>query len=120
MKNVMLALVLICGFATIQAQEEIKNNYVLNGDLIEATLYNSEGTVSQTGFYTKEGVVTGEWVSYDREGNRTALAQYDRGVKVGKWFFWSDDTLKEVDYNNSQIASVSIWKNENTKVVSNK
>tara|TARA_R110001632_G_scaffold12153_8_gene42669 strand:+ start:468 stop:830 length:363 start_codon:yes stop_codon:yes gene_type:complete len=119
MKNVMLALALICGFATIQAQEEIKNNYILNGDIIEATLYNSEGTVSQTGFYTKEGVVTGEWVSFDREGNKTALAHYDRGVKVGKWFFWNNNTLKEVDYNNSQIASVNVWKNEGTKVVSN-
>lgn len=116
----MLALALICGFATIQAQEEIKNNYVLNGDIIEATLYTSEGTVSQTGFYTKDGVVTGEWVSYDREGNKTALAQYDRGVKVGKWFFWDKNTLTEVDYDNSQIAGVNVWKNEDSKVVSNK
>jgi hypothetical protein len=30
--------------------------------------------------------------------------QHD-GQKSGKWFFWNDTVLSEVDYSNNQIAS---------------
>lgn len=118
-KVVVLALVL--GFATVQAQEKSnKNIYVENGGLIEATLYYENGEVSQTGFYTKDGKVTGQWVSYNREGEKTAKAQYDNGTKVGTWFFWSADKLTEVDYQDSRVAVVNTWKNEDSKVASNR
>jgi antitoxin component YwqK of YwqJK toxin-antitoxin module len=39
-------------------------------------------------------------------GNKTAMATYDNGQKSGKWFFWNDTVLSEVDYSNNQIASV--------------
>ncbi len=32
-------------------------------------------------------------------------ANYDNGKKVGKWFYWTDKTLKEVDYTNNAIVS---------------
>ncbi len=103
----------------VSAQEEVKNTYVQNGELIEATLRHDNGTISQTGFFNKSGDITGKWISYDREGNKTAEAQYDEGKKVGTWFFWSNDKLSEVNYTNSRIASVNTWKNEGTQVVSN-
>jgi hypothetical protein len=34
------------------------------------------------------------------------MATYDNGQKSGKWFFWNDTVLSEVDYSNNQIASV--------------
>ncbi len=121
MKKIVVVLVLVFGFATIQAQEKIKKNtYIQKGDLIEAVLYFDNGEVSQTGFYTKEGKLTGEWVSYNQQGEKTATAQYDNGAKVGKWFFWDNDTLREVDYKNSRIIAVNTWKNDGTRVVSNK
>lgn len=121
MKKIALLLVLVFGFVTAQAQEKIKKNtYIKNGDLIEATLHYDNGVVSQTGFFTKDGKVTGEWISYSKQGEKTATAHYDNGVKVGKWFFWNNDTLTEVDYKDSRIAAVSTWKNEDSRVVSNK
>ncbi|MFT5891809.1 MAG: antitoxin component YwqK of YwqJK toxin-antitoxin module [Dokdonia sp.] len=121
MKKIALILVLVFGFVTVQAQERIKKNtYIQNGDRIEAVLYFDNGVVSQTGFFTEDGKLTGEWISYNAEGNKTATAKYDNGAKVGKWFFWNQDTLTEVDYKDSRIAAVSTWKNEDSRVVSNK
>jgi antitoxin component YwqK of YwqJK toxin-antitoxin module len=121
MKKIVVLLVLVFGFATVQAQERIKKNtYIQNGDRIEAVLYFDTGEVSQTGFYTKAGKLTGEWVSYNLEGKKTATALYDNGAKVGTWFFWNEDTLTEVAYENSRIASVNTWKNKDSRVVSNK
>ena len=121
MKKIVVLLALVFGFATAQAQEEVKKNtYIQNGDLIEATLYFDSGEISQIGFYTKEGKLTGDWISYNREGTKTAEAHYSNGAKVGTWFFWNDKTLTEVDYKDSRIASVNTWKNDGTRVVSNK
>ena len=121
MKKIVVLLILVFGFVTVQAQEKVKKNtYIQNGDRIEAVLYFDNGEVSQTGFYTKEGKLTGKWVSYNLEGEKTATANYDNGIKVGTWFFWNNDTLTEVDYENSRIASVNTWKNDGTRVVSNK
>jgi len=123
MKKIIVLLALVFGFATVQAQEETKKNtYILNGKLIEATLFHDDGAVSQKGFFTKKGIITGEWTSYNRSGEKLAVAQYDKGAKVGTWFFWSDDnTLREVQYTTgSKIASVNVWRNEGERVVSNR
>jgi hypothetical protein len=37
------------------------------------------------------------------------VGNYVEGKKVGKWLFWSGNKLKEVDYIDSKIASVSEW-----------
>jgi len=54
------------------------------------------------------------------EGEKTAVGNYENNQKVGKWFFWTTDVLREVDYEDSKIAIVNTWINEDTKVVSNK
>lgn len=120
MKKISLLLIVVLSFLTTQAQENpVKDTYVKKGDLVEATLYYENGVIRQKGFYTNEGVTTGNWVSYDRNGIKTAEAKYKNGTKVGTWFFWKEDTLTEVDYNNSEIVAVNTWKNKDTQVVSN-
>ena len=121
MKKIVIVFALVFGFSTIQAQEKNKKDiYVQNGDLIEATLHFDTGEISQTGFYTKDGKVTGQWISYNRDGDKTATAAYNNGNKVGNWFFWSGDKLTEVHYSNSKVAVVNTWKNKESRVVSNK
>ena len=120
MKKIMMLFVAVLMITTVHAQKETKKNvYIKKGDLIEATLYHDNGAVSQTGFFTEDGKLTGEWISYNAQGEKTATAQYDNGAKTGKWFFWNDDTLREVDYSQSQITSVNTWKIEGERVVSN-
>lgn len=79
------------------------------GDLVKSTYFHENGTVSQEGYY-KNGKVHGKWTSYDASGKKKAMGEYNEGVKSGKWIFWNDITLSEVDYSESRVASVKIWK----------
>jgi len=113
MKNIVFALAFIAVTFTY-AQED--RNLTLNKEtnLIEVTYFHDNGEVSQTGFYTIEGKLQGEWLSYDLKGKKIVSANYENGKKVGKWFFWKKDMLSEVDYDNNAITSVNEWKNTNS------
>jgi len=104
-------------FSYAQKERTLKLNKETN--LIEVVYYHDNGEISQTGFYTADGKLHGEWFSYCKEGNKIISAKYDKGAKVGKWFYWSGKTLKEVDYSNNAVASVSEWTNSESKVASN-
>lgn len=119
MKKLKLLLLSIAIFSggILTAQEDVNRELKINGDLIEVTYYHDNGEIAQTGFYKNEKP-HGEWIAFDREGNKTALGKYTEGVKTGKWFFWNDETLSEVDYSENRIASVSYWKND-SKLASN-
>ncbi len=104
-KNIVLLfafLISVVSFA--QQKRDLKLNDTK--DLIEVTYYHDNGEVSQTGAYTLDGKLQGEWLSFNAQGKKMVSANYDNGVKVGKWFYWNDKTLKEVDYSNNAIASV--------------
>jgi antitoxin component YwqK of YwqJK toxin-antitoxin module len=75
-------------------------------NLIDVVYYHDNGAVSQTGSYTKEGKLQGEWLSFNAEGKKTISGNYDNGKKVGKWFYYTNETVKEVDYNANVIASL--------------
>ena len=118
MKKIVAILVMLSvGFT--YAQKERTLTLDKEKDLIEVVYYHDNGQVSQTGYYTKEGKLHGDWFSYCQEGNKIVSAKYDEGKKVGKWFYWSNDVLREVDYSNNAIAGVSEWTNK-TKVAINK
>ncbi len=112
-----LAILLFTGIAF--GQEVKEDTYTLKGDVIEATLYHDNGVISQTGFYTKDNKLQGKWTSYDISGNRTAVAQYNNGEKVGTWYFYQGDIMKQVTYENTKIKEVKTWEVTDTRVVSN-
>lgn len=117
MKNIVLILaLLVSGYGFSQKNDvEIKKQ----GDLTQATYYYDNGNIQQQGTFNKEGELHGEWISYSIDGKKTALANYDNGKKSGKWFFWNDDVLREVDFVNSKIASVQEWKQNSNIVLRN-
>jgi antitoxin component YwqK of YwqJK toxin-antitoxin module len=100
-----------------QDKRDLKLNK--NTNLIEVVYYHDNGVVSQTGAYTTDGKLQGEWLSFDTAGKKQVSASYDNGKKVGKWFYWNDTTLKEVDYTNNKIANVSEWEVKNPVATSN-
>ncbi len=116
-KLIVFMIMLSVGFTYAQKERTLKHDK--EKGLIEVTYYHDNGTVSQTGFYTEDGKLHGEWLSYCTEGNKLISARYDNGKKVGKWFYWSGDTLKEVEYANNAVAKVSEWKSSDTSVASN-
>lgn len=113
-------LMLMLSVAFTYGQKERELTYNEDTNLIEVTYFHDNGQVRQTGFYTKEGKLQGEWYSFCQEGNKIVSAKYDEGKKVGKWFYWENSKLKEVDYSNNAIASVNEWTNKTTVVATNK
>jgi antitoxin component YwqK of YwqJK toxin-antitoxin module len=107
-KYILITAVLLSGMVFAQNN---KPTLEAVGDMVKVTYLHDNGQVQQQGFY-KNGKLQGEWISYDASGNKTAVAIYDNGQKTGKWLFWNDTTLNEVNYANNQIASVKNWKKD--------
>lgn len=124
MKRIIGVLVMIIVANTTFAQECKKtckkSDYVMVDGLVKAKLFHDNGAVAQTGYYNKDNKLQGEWISYDTEGNKTAVAYYDNGHKVGTWTFYQGAIIKEVSYIDSKIESVKTWEATNTRVVSYK
>lgn len=113
MKKIILAIAFLFT-AMASAQEINKPTIEKKGDLFEATYFFENGVVAQQGFFNMDNKLQGLWTKYDSKGNKLAVGEYDNGVKVGKWFFWTGDTLNEVDYTNNTIANVNKWELKST------
>ncbi|MBT4413453.1 MAG: nicotinic acid mononucleotide adenyltransferase [Polaribacter sp.] len=105
-----ITLVLLC-IATVGYAQTNKPTFKAEGDLVKATYYHEDGSIKTQGFF-KNKKLTGEWTRFDTNGKKVQLAYYDEGKKVGKWFFWTKTSLKEVNYEDNAIASVNVWKQE--------
>lgn len=115
----MLLIVLLLGFSLSFSQENRTIDFNKDKNLYEVVYFHDNGNISQTGYYTKDGQLQGNWFSYCQEGNKVVSAKYDKGVKVGKWFFWENNTLREVDYKDNVITNVNTWTNASNKITSN-
>ena len=103
---------------SISSAQEVKPTYEKLGDKVKATYYFEDGKIKEQGFF-KDAKLTGKWVSYNKEGEKTMIAQYEAGRKVGKWFAWNNNSLKEINYANNRIVSVKTC-NEETMLAINK
>ncbi len=110
LKILLLSSLMLSGSAIMAQENDIEKVFKQKGDLIEATFYEN-GQVAQKGFY-KDKELHGEWVAYDQNGNKKAIGKYSEGLKTGKWFFWNEEELSEVDFENNRIASVHKWKGD--------
>lgn len=109
-KTVLLIAILFIAVASFaQSKPEMKLNTKTN--LIEATYFHANGEVSQKGTFNLEKKLHGEWLSYNEKGETVSVGSYDNGVKTGKWLFWANDMLKEVEYSENIIAAVNETKN---------
>lgn len=108
MKKMMLIAGLL--FTGTLFAQDVKAEYIKNGDLVKGTYYFDNGEIQQEGTY-KDGKLHGKWIAYNPAGKKIAVATYKNGEKTGKWFFWNDDKLFEVNYSNNQISEVVRWEN---------
>lgn len=116
MKKLVCVVLFLCTGSLLFAQN-IKPKLEKKGDVVEATYYHDNGEIAQIGFFNFDGKLQGEWQSFDENGNKVAIGNYDNGMKVGKWFFWNTNQLTEVDYSDSKIVKVNNWKNTNPVVL---
>lgn len=115
MRNAVLTFVMLFSVALMAQEENIKPTFEKDGDIITATYFHENGEVEQTGEMLNNKP-HGKWVSYDDEGNKTAVAYYKEGTKTGKWFIWFEDKLTEVDYRDNAIINVVNWDKTNSLV----
>lgn len=120
MKTLVLLLVIAFASNMMTAQEADRKELVKKGNAIEAVIYHDNGMIAQQGSYNSDGKPHGTWTSYDTAGNKTATAQYHNGSKTGTWYFYTDEELKEVSYQDNRIAKVVTRKDNETEVVSNR
>lgn len=118
MKNWLLLCVFTLGTAAVFAQQNGNKKLEKRGDFISATVYYENGSIHQKGFYNEAGLPQGTWTSYNMEGNKTVVAQYDNGIKVGTWFFYNEDVLKEVTYTDNKVSQIVTWKDSEKYLVS--
>lgn len=118
MKNLifLLVMIFISTAAIAQKEKELKLNKEAN--LIEATYYHENGKISQEGTFNLERKLHGNWVSYGEKGEKVSEGAYVNGAKTGKWFFWNDGSIKEVEFSDNAIASV-INKESSVRVTEN-
>ena len=107
-KILIIGAILISGLTFAQAAKPVLEQV---GDLVKATYYYENGQIQQQGHF-KDGKLEGSWVAYDMNGNKKSIGDYSNGEKTGKWFFWNDKSLSEVDYSNSRVANVKSWKQD--------
>ncbi len=115
-KYILIALVFIG--TTVAAQNLNQPKLETKGTLTVATYFYDNGSVQQQGAFNKNGALEGLWTRYDFEGNKLSQGNYINGIKTGKWFFWTENSLKEVDFVNSKIMNVSEWSRKSELAVS--
>ena len=98
---------------SVNAQGNIKTEFVNSGNnLVKVISYHEDGSIAQTGCL-KDNKLHGEWASFDMDGNKLSLGTYNMGEKNGKWFFWSNADLTEVNFKDNAIIDTVNWENKN-------
>ncbi|RXP64444.1 membrane-binding protein [Lutibacter sp. HS1-25] len=107
MKKLILAVVLMFSI-TAFAQEQKVAYKKLDNNLTQVTYYFADNSdiIQREGFFNADGKLQGTWISYDVDGNKIAIANYNNGVKEGVWMYFKEDKVNVVTYNNNKITNV--------------
>lgn len=112
MKTIISA-VMFCLLATglIGQSTDLKAKYhkVSEDDShIYVTYYYENGTIAEKGRFLNEQR-DGEWISYDRQGNKRSKAVYVNGEKSGTWATWSmsGELISKMIYHKNQLQSIT-------------
>ncbi len=112
-----ISIVILCLGILAYGQEK-KPTFKAEKDLVKATYYYEDGSIKTQGYF-KDKKLTGEWVRFDKSGNKIQIGNYKNGKKVGKWLIWDKESLKEINYQDNAIASVNVWKSESKMALNN-
>lgn len=113
MRRMIILLCMLVGITALGQEKVVQKTE--SKDELKVIYYHDNGLIQQEGFL-KNNKPNGQWIAYNKKGQKTAIAYYNEGNKIGKWFFWKEGKLTEIDYNENKIAAVKSWK-ESTMVV---
>jgi antitoxin component YwqK of YwqJK toxin-antitoxin module len=57
-------------------------------------------------------------MSYDTQGALVAQGAYAEGKRIGTWFFYNDQEIKQVQYQDGRMTQVDRMAKTDTRVVS--
>jgi antitoxin component YwqK of YwqJK toxin-antitoxin module len=107
MKNFIQVVVLL--FCITAFSQEQKVDYKkIDNNLVQVTYYFADNNtiIEKEGFFNKAGKLHGTWISYDINGNKTTIANYNDGTKEGVWMYFKGDKVNVVTYANNKITNV--------------
>ncbi len=107
MKTIMnIAIMLFC--ITAFSQEQKVEYKEVNNNLIKATYYfaDNKNVVEREGYFNKDGKLQGTWISYNLEGDKVTIANYNNGIKEGVWTYIKKDKISIVTYKENKIIDV--------------
>ena len=95
--------------------EDLEHLYNRLDPITEVILYHDNGKTYQKGFLLNN-MLHGRWESYNFKGELAVLGQFLKGKKTGKWIFWNDDKLVEVNFKNNKVLSHHSWDNPSKRL----
>ena len=127
MKKLFISAFALLVLLPINSQEKIELNntgienleHELNmfNPVVEVEIMHDNGKIYQKGFLMNN-MLHGRWESYNVKGELVVLGEFVRGKKTGKWIFWSDDKLTEVNFKNNKVLSHHSWNNSSEGIAS--
>lgn len=104
----LITLVAMLFCITAFSQEQKITYQKMENDLVKATYYFADNSaiVEREGYFNKEGKLHDTWISYDLQGNKTAIATYNNGVKEGVWTYIKTDKITVVTYKENKLIAV--------------
>ena len=85
--------------------QEKSPTFEKDGDLVKATYFYDNGAIKEMGYF-KNDKLHDQWISYDASGKITVVANYNNGIKEGKWYIVGEDSIKEVTYAANKPVKV--------------
>ena len=103
MKNIILIIAIFTvSFSFSQREKTLTIDEETN--MVNVVYYYDNGGVRQTGSFSVDGELEGEWVSYDEAGQVEIKAFYKHGEKVGVWIHIIEGIPVEVDYSKDNTS----------------
>ena len=129
MKKLIISAFALIIFLPNNAQEKIELNntgienleHELNmfDPIVKVEIKHDNGKIYQKGFL-KNNMLHGRWESYNIDGELVVLGHFSRGKKTGKWIFWNDNKLTEVNFKNNKVLSHYSWNNSSDSGIASK
>ena len=108
MKTYMILILVFVLGLTFSYGQTTKVERTTSPQVKKLTQFHDNGEISQHGHILRNKL-DGVWESFDAEGNKIAVGIYDKGVKSGTWFFWTNEQLIEVEFVNNKVEDVIYW-----------
>lgn len=111
MKYLIIIISVIIASLNLEAQGEVAVKYhktSSDDDHVYVTYYYENGQVAETGRFLNNKR-DGEWITYDRLGNKRTKGYFKDNQKTGNWTAWSinGEIIGKMVYSQNKLQSIT-------------